>query len=342
MERRRERRKILWAVLASILLHFAIGISLASFGDKLTPPPPPDDDKPIELTIVDLAPPPPVTPKNAPFIDTPENRATKEEPKEKTFESNANSIAASELPALGVAPVPTQQGKNRPELDFANERHAIGSPDVRSTPAPKAPPTATPKPSIAPTPSATPKATPEISPTPNDQLMAMFRATPPPTIRAPDEELPSATPEVAATPRPMPAQPSNPAYRREKARNMMQGNISNRGVPSVNAIGTPLGRYNKMLQDTIGSLWYQQVDRQHDMVSEGTAVVHFTVGRDGKISGVRLISNSAGEAFGNICLQSVIDAKMPPIPEDLANTLPDEGLSGDFNFSLYVDQNIRR
>lgn len=340
MERRRERRKILWAILASILLHFAIGISLASFGDKLTPPPPPDDDKQIELTVVDLAPtPPPVTPKNAPFIDTPENRATKEEPKDKTFESNANSIAASELPALGNAPVPTQDGKNRPGMDLANEQHMIGSPDVRSTPAPKLQPTATPKPSVAPTPSATPKPTaaptPEQSPTPNEQLMAMFRATPPPTIRAPDEAAPSATPEIASTPRPTPAQPSESSYRREQTRNRMQGNISNRGVSSMNALGTPLGRYSKTLQDAIGSRWYQHVDQQRDMVTIGTVNVHFYVDRNGKISKLRLVANSANETFGNICLQSVMDVNMPPIPEDLANTLPTEGLEEELTFTIY-------
>ena len=103
MQRKRERRTLLLAILASVLLHFAVAISLASFGDKLQPSPPDDEEKPAELTLVDLAPAPPAVNKNAPFIDTPENRQTKEEPKEKTFESNANSIGASELPALGNA-----------------------------------------------------------------------------------------------------------------------------------------------------------------------------------------------------------------------------------------------
>src|SRR6267154_2339062 len=101
MQPRSERQKILWAVFLSLLLHLVVGVSIASFGDKLQPSLP-EDEKPAELTIVDVAPmpTPPTGPKNTPFIDTTEQTETKEEPKEKTFESNANSIAASESPAL--------------------------------------------------------------------------------------------------------------------------------------------------------------------------------------------------------------------------------------------------
>src|SRR6202040_85964 len=112
MQPRSERQKILWAVFLSLLLHLVVGVSIASFGDKLQPRLP-EDEKPVELTIVDLAPmpTPAAVPKNTSFIDMAEQTATTEEPKEKTFESNANSIAASELPALGIGPEPPQEGK---------------------------------------------------------------------------------------------------------------------------------------------------------------------------------------------------------------------------------------
>src|SRR2546421_3714872 len=103
MQPRSERQKILWAVFLSLLLHIVVGVSIASFGDKLQPALP-EDEKPVELTIVDTAPvPTPVVPQtDMPFIDTPDHKATTEQPKERVFESNANSIGASELPALGI------------------------------------------------------------------------------------------------------------------------------------------------------------------------------------------------------------------------------------------------
>ena len=36
----------------------------------------------------------------------------------------------------------------------------------------------------------------------------------------------------------------------------MAGNITNRGISSVNALGAPLGRYQKIVADSIGSRWY--------------------------------------------------------------------------------------
>src|SRR5437879_5803923 len=165
MQPRSERQKILWAVFVSLLLHLVVGVSIASFGDKLQPSLP-EEEKPVELTIMDLAPipTPPAVPKSTPFIDTTAQTETKEEPKEKTFESNTNSIAASELPALGIAPIPTQEGKELPTMDLTNRQHSLeregaqAQPVSRPAPAPRITTQATPQPT--PTPSPTPRATP--------------------------------------------------------------------------------------------------------------------------------------------------------------------------------------
>ncbi len=154
MQPRSERQKILWAVFVSLLLHLVVGVSIASFGDKLQPSLP-EEEKPVELTIMDLAPmpTPPAVPKNTPFIDTAEQTATKEEPKEKTFESNTNSIAASELPALGIAPIPTQEGKELPTMDLTNRQHSLEREGAQPQPSSR--------PSSPPVPSATPRPTPQ-------------------------------------------------------------------------------------------------------------------------------------------------------------------------------------
>ena len=351
MERKRERRTLLLAIVASILLHFAVAISLASFGDKLQPSLPDDEEKPAELTLVDLAPAPPVVNKNAPFIETPENRQTKEEPKEKTFESNANSIGASELPALGNAPLPTQEGKDRPDLDLENQQHALALQGSQPQPQPQAqttltppPPTATPSPSASatttPQPTTTPTPQPEASRSPEPDQLAMLRATPPPAS-APAEE--TASPPVAAPPphaRPTPPLPQQPSssYRREQSKTLLQGNISNRGMAPVNALGTPLGRYQKIVGDAIGSRWYGLVDQNRDRVNIGTVHVEFVVDRSGHITKLRILENSADESFSNLCLQSVQDARLPPIPDDLGATLPSDGLPADMRFTIYPNR----
>jgi TonB family protein len=115
----------------------------------------------------------------------------------------------------------------------------------------------------------------------------------------------------------------------------MAGNISNRGVSSVNAIGTPLGRYTKQLQDAVGSRWYLYVERQRDLVSIGTVHLRFVVDRSGRVANLKIVSNSSNESFANVCLQSVQEVKMPPIPDEVAATLPSEGLDEELTFTIY-------
>src|SRR6476619_5658654 len=349
MQPRSERQKILWAVFLSLLLHLVVGVSIASFGDKLQPSLP-EDEKPAELTIVNLAPmpTPPTGPKNTPFIDTTEQTETKEEPNEKTFESNANSIAASELPALGIAPIPTQEGKELPTTDLKNRQHSLdvegaqAQPVSRPAPAPSITPQATPQPTQPtppPSPSATPSPTPQPTPTltptptPTGDLLAMFRASPPPTARTPEPEKEVSSPPPKAVPAPVSRPPASSAYRREQIQERMAGNISKRGVSSVNAVGTPLGRYEKKVYDSIGKRGYAICDAKRDRVDIGTVHLQFVVAPNGKINDIKVTSGGTSASFTNLCLQSIQEAKPEAIPEDVMDVLPPEGLPGEISFT---------
>ena len=347
MQPRSERQKNLWAVFLSLLLHLVVGVSIASFGDKLQPSLP-EDEKPVELTIVHVAPmpTPPTGPKNTPFIDTTEQTETKEEPKEKTFESNANSIAASELPALGIAPIPTQEGKELPTMDLKNRQHSLdvegaqAQPVSLPAPAPSITPQATPQPTqptATPSPSATPPSTPQPTPTPtptpNADLLAMFRASPPPTARTPEPEKEVSSPSPKAAPARVSRPPASSAYRREQVQERMAGNISKRGVSSVNAVGTPLGRYEKKVYDSIGKRWYALCDANRDRVDIGTVHVQFVVAPNGKINDIKVTSGGTSASFTNLCLQSIQEAKPEAIPEDVMDVLPPEGLPGEISFT---------
>src|SRR2546428_2506489 len=141
-ERKKEARKILWALLAALGIHLLIGYSLAVVDGLLYSPfSVIEEDKPVELTFVDLATPAPT--KNAMFIPNDESKQT-EQPKEKTFESNANSIAASEVPPTGGLPVPSQQGVDRPNLDLNSQAASLAQQGAQA------------QPSVAPQESATP------------------------------------------------------------------------------------------------------------------------------------------------------------------------------------------
>ena len=41
---------------------------------------------------------------------------------------------------------------------------------------------------------------------------------------------------------------------------------------------------------------------------------------------LKVTSEQFERSFANVCMQSVMEAQLPPIPEDVASTLPPEGL----------------
>src|SRR5204863_350010 len=134
------------------------------------------------------------------------------------------------------------------------------------------------------------------------------------------------------TQRPTPAaessaasQQARSAYRAQKERTRISGRITNHGVSSVNALGTPLGRYQKFLLDAIGSRWYAFVEQKRDLINIGTTRVVFVVDRDGHVKNLKIIENTSNETLANVCIQAVQDAQLPPMPDDLATTLPADG-----------------
>jgi len=308
LDRKQEFRKVLWALLAALLIHLLVAFALAAFGGAFTPAEPVAEEKPMEMTLVDLATPPPI--KNTPFIET---DASKQAPlpDQKTFESNANSIAASEVPATGDLPVPSQEGKERPWMDLETHSASLSQDGAQPQPKSLAQETAQP--------SQTPQATPETTP---DAEQFALNTMPSPSVE----------PSVARKPEQV-----RSTYRPEKQQTRLAGSITNRGASAVNAVGTPLGQYQKMLYDAVGSRWYYHVARQRDLISIGTLRLVFSVNREGKPQNLKIVENSSNESFANVCLQSVLDIELPPIPDDVASTLPSEGLDEEMSFTMYAN-----
>ena len=300
-----ETRTVLLALLAAILIHLLVALFLAAYSGVFSPTIP-VEEKPVELTLVDLSP----ASKNSAFVETDESKKAPE-PKEKTFESNANSIGASELAATGELPLPSQTGKDRPFMDLETHQHSLETKGAQ--PQSSAAPQETPNPSTA----------PQTQPAPVTAAEQFAMLTQRPT--------PVAEPSAAS-------QQTRSAYRAQKERTRISGRITNHGVSSVNALGTPLGRYQKFLLDAIGSRWYAFVDRQIDLISIGTARVVFVVDRSGHVKNLKIVENTSNEALANVCIQSIQDAQLPPMPDDLATTLPPQGLDMDIPFTIFPNR----
>jgi outer membrane biosynthesis protein TonB len=291
-DQEQDARMILWALLAAILIHLLVAILLAAFSGFFSPSLP-APEQPVELTLMDLS--PASTAKNSQFIETDESKNAPE-PKDKTFESNANSIGASELAATGELPLPSQAGKDRPLMDFETNPHSLETKGAQ------------PQQNAAPQQNAKPDAQPTAPITAAEQFALLTQKS------------------AAALDAAKASSQAQSAYRRQKERNNIAGNITNRGISSVNALGTPLGRYQKIVADSIGSRWYTYVDQRRDLISIGTLRLRFVVDRSGRVKNLKVTENSSNQAFASVCVQSVLEAHLPPIPDDVAQTLPPEGL----------------
>jgi outer membrane biosynthesis protein TonB len=320
-----DRKKIIIAIVGSLILHVIIILGssrvIALWPDSSRPEPK-EDETPPQMTMLDT-PPPAEQKQERQYLRTNDDQKTDQKPVDSMFESDKDTAAASEQPAKGDAPVPTQEGKETPDIGFKNEQYsladrgqAFSTDPGRQAQAPtpqkeekqeEAKPAETPSPTPTPTPPATPTPTPKPTPTPDvvptDEEMAMLRPMP--------------------TPRPTPVQKERQsapatAYRPTQRMTRMQGNINNRGRSSIAALGTPQGRFQKAVYDAIGSRWYYYTREQGDLVNIGTVQIRFYVRADGKVEDVKVIRNSSNETLASISLQSIIDANLPPMPDDLA------------------------
>ena len=232
--------------------------------------------------------------KNSAFIETEDKKAP--EPKDKTFESNANSVGASELAATGEMPLPSQAGKDRPLMDFETNPHSLDSKGAQAQ-----------QKSASQQKAAQPAAQTEPI-TAAEQFALLTQKS-------------AAALDAAAA-----SSQAQSMYRRQKERTNIAGNITNRGISAVNALGTPLGRYQKIVADSIGSRWYTYVDQKRDLINIGTVRLNFVVDRSGRVKNLKITENSSNQAFASVCVQSVMEAHLPPIPQDVAKSLPSDGL----------------
>lgn len=300
----KKSRQSFFSFLLSLFIHvflfLLLGMGVAhlstkAFSSKKEIPPPPE-------VIFDLSPPTTQPPST---IRTASEQPLNKPPEHPVFESHENTEASSELPATGTASLPTQEGRESENIELKTSEN-FGR---------LIPPSA----AAAPTAEAT---LPTSSP-------AITQVTPP---ASPALDTASATHPVMGT-----LSPSAKAQREESGSypSVIHGSISNKGKSSVAAEATPLGRYKKNLADAISSHWYYSIDQRMELLSFGTATVIFYVAQNGKVEGLRIVSNSSNQAFADCCIESITGAKLPSIPPEIAKTLDRGRLEIEYRFTIY-------
>lgn len=318
-KRDEERKETTIAVVASILIHLLLiaAIAFALTMPELLPlPEPPAEEEPLEVTLFT---PEPATPPTPQFVRTDPNRAVAEQQVDAPFESDNNTVAASEAAPTGQDAMPSVEGRETPSLDLEDRQYTAGPETAAApqTPAQQEP---------VPTPAPEPTAAPEEEPVRPVQL-ALLPAPP-------RRETPRPTPPAETQPVRQPQPPAAPGFQPETRVTRIRGNISNRGKASLQAQATPLGRYKKALADAIGSRWYYYVNNQIGLLNIGTVEIRFVVMPDGKVRDIKVLSNSSNESFASVSVSAIVEAEIPPIPEDVAKLLANGRIEIDYSFTI--------
>jgi hypothetical protein len=358
------------AVHLLALMVFACWVAFAP-APKVTPH---DQAPPVEVVLpenIELVTPPPTPvpeppkpkPKPQRFIDTAENEPDTKAPDRADFISDRDTKAMSKIapPKDGDQPLPTTQGVKVSTLDLSNREYKPGEiKDERSMPMPPATPPVLVPPKKAPAPP-----TPEPPPpqkmakkedSPGEKMMKELdealqkdskEAVPTevrkakPLEKAPDMKLPEeplTPPQAIPLPPPVPPspKPGKNEFVPQKRTSEVKGRISNIGQQdSADAVATAEGRYIAQVKAAINQRWLYHTMHQADFVQPCDIVVQMYITKEGKAKDVRILSSNGNAVVTDFTLGSVLEAKIPPIPEDLREQMTSDLFEMPMEFLIY-------
>ena len=309
------RAETLGAFLASLAIHLFLILAVAYFllSSRVEPPPQPLEEEPLQITIIQPSVPKPVkvTPK---YISAVPQAPAPPKPKtDAAFESDKDSVAASEAAPSGREAAPSLDGKEEKHIELQNQQYTEGKKEERSAPPQQQAEKR--EEAAAAEPAPTPRADPELA-----------------LIEKPRPK--SAQVVKKTTPAQKSSTPSASGFQPETRVTRLRGSISNRGRASVEANATPLGRYKKAVSDAIGSRWYYYVKSQMGLMNIGTVDIRFTILPNGKVKAPQILNNSSNESFASVSLSAIVQAEIPPIPPEVEAVLENGRIEIDYSFSI--------
>ena len=316
-----EKKRLVRASLLSVAIHFTT-IFTISLITQILPnhKNPPTQKSPPTITLISKPIPSPA--KQTPYLATTKNQQTTRPPVNPVFESDKNTLAATQLPQAANLPLPSQEGENLPNISFQNLEYSPG-----------------PIPAENPIPSHQTQTHTPDNPYPHSKI-ATHSESPIQPAKGVIPSNPATTPPANSRPLTTPTLPPSPADRQPEAYQpqtrvtRLRGGISNRGLPSAAAAATPLGKYRKQISDAIGMQWYAYVNNELSLLVPGTVEIRFTVLADGKVKILEILRNTSNTSFEATSVRAILDAQIPPIPPDLLPVLQDGRIEVDFSFSI--------
>ena len=244
------------------------------------------------------------------FARTEADASVTQAPHEITFESDHNTVAASELPAAedGLENLPTIDGaEDLPALELVDREVADGELlEELAMPLPERVEVLAPALVAVELPEAPAD---EAGESEGDVVFNPTRAV---------AEVDVAKPEEA----------EKSAFQPHTKRKKVIGTIQNKGAAAVGAAETPRGRYYRQVVSAVEKRWHlKRAGKEH-----GNIKVRAIIRPSGKAEGLRILERAGGHVLTDHAFDSILTAEIPPIPEEVVKGLGGEPYEITFNF----------
>jgi hypothetical protein len=110
--------------------------------------------------------------------------------------------------------------------------------------------------------------------------------------------------------------------------------VSGTGVAAFNVAESPFGAYDKKIFKAVEGRWFALIDRFGMYERAGTVTVYFELLDDGKIRGMKVSDNTAGQILSLFCEKAIIESgPFDPLPANLRALAGKEPREASFTFS---------
>lgn len=147
--------------------------------------------------------------------------------------------------------------------------------------------------------------------------------------------------EAATLPREKPMlQPADEAlfakgFSPEERQNVINGSLAKEGADAVDAIGTPMGKYKKVVRDVISAKWHEFRHKNAEFVTWGILKLEFSVDAAGRVHDLQITKNEANAMLAEFSLRAIREAELPPMPAEVAESVGSKGLVIQYDIIIY-------
>lgn len=121
----------------------------------------------------------------------------------------------------------------------------------------------------------------------------------------------------------------------EERQNVLNGRPAKAGRDAVDAEATALGKYKKSVRDAISQKWHRYKQDNADFVTWGILKLEFSVDRHGRVNNLQITKNEANAILAEFSLKAIREAKLPPMPDDVAESVGAQGLVIQYDIIIY-------